>query len=431
LQPTNTPITDPNQQGVGRVVSLRPTATQGYTFLGDIRPTLTPTVTPTSPPRVEATAELEARDMVEEVCPYTSIFTLDNPPPDYAATGRLIVDVSEQRRTYVLEPETGIVTWDDTLPPCLAGGNCNMSEDGQWIFTYFDGVGLVLSRPDYSEPRLLFYPEQLDLIGSFQWVNRNVLQYTETLLPNAERQSERQITHRIDPDTLQPVELRDRESISINELSTEVVEWQPLQNQYAVVRTSFNTGRGTGYRYFIYDAVADEPIYLARFADESSNMEFVWHPLGTMLWYRYPGEREWYSFNPDNREQRIFGELPNGTWSPDYRYLLNSYHLETDELEERIENGQPVPNLQLWDSQTGATRLYCLPEFEREGLQSQPYWSPDNRYLAFQGTIPADREYPDAPFRTFVLDLQTGSVTELTTVPDRIYMWIHDEGEWR
>ena len=432
LQPTPTPTSPYDQQSGTRVVSLRPTATEGYTFLGDIRPTLTPTVTPTSPPRAEVTEELVARDAIVEMCPYTEHFTMDNLPPDYAASGRMIVDLGESGRTYVLHPDTGNVTWDDTLPLCLNGGTCNMSPDGQWIVTVFESIGIWLTRPDYSDPVRLFYPEETWLYSEFQWTDSNLLRYTEILLPSADRQFEKREVHVIDPNTLEPVPQPDYEDIDIYDLRLEVLSIQPVERVYALVRAPFNTERGNGYRYYMYNQATEEAFYFARINTPDSGLEYQWHSDGTSLWYRFPDNRDWYRFDAATREHRLFGDFPSTyDWSPDGRYRLGGYNLTYDENQERIENGEPVPNLRYWDSQTGQSTLYCLPGFEHEGLPNQLYWSPDGRYVAFQGVLIPDRQYEFAPNRTFVLDLQTGSMTELSILPDRISMWIPDEGSWR
>ena len=134
-------IEEQEQTTEERVLSLRPTATQGFTYLGEPRPTLTPTVMPTSPPLPEEIYFSEQSE-VEEVCPYTESFTLDNPPPDFAVNGRIITT-----GRWVLHPATGDYVLDDTLPECVDNG-CQFSFDLNWIF-YVS----LFARSDTLTPR--------------------------------------------------------------------------------------------------------------------------------------------------------------------------------------------------------------------------------------------------------------------------------------
>ncbi|MEL7433315.1 MAG: hypothetical protein AAFN11_05155, partial [Chloroflexota bacterium] len=67
---------------------------------------------------------------------------------------------------------------------------------------------------------------------------------------------------------------------------------------------------------------------------------------------------------------------------------------------------------------------YCLPGFEETGLATSYIWSPDSRYLVFQARLPEDSNFIGAPLRTFVLDIETGSVTEISTLAGALVVWI-------
>jgi hypothetical protein len=154
-------------------------------------------------------------------------------------------------------------------------------------------------------------------------------------------------------------------------------------------------------------------------------MEFNWHPFGKLLYYRYPNNPVWYAFLPETEQFVVMGDyLPGGELSRDARYRINSYFFPSEEREERMEAGTPIPNLQVWDSETGATRLYCVPHFE--GVSINGEWSPDGRYWIFQDYLPEDTNYPSPPFRTFVLDVQTGSVTEISQLAGEIILWMEE-----
>jgi hypothetical protein len=117
--------------------------------------------------------------------------------------------------------------------------------------------------------------------------------------------------------------------------------------------------------------------------------------------------------------------LPGGGWSNDGRYRIDNYSMPFEEAEERIEEGLPVQTLQVWDSETGAIRRYCTPGLEGQSFDAR-IWSPDNRYWVFQSTLLNDYLYERPPFRTFVLDLQTGSVTEISQLASSIALWMQE-----
>jgi hypothetical protein len=417
------------------VLSLRPTATQGFTYLGEPRPTLTPTITPTSPPIPQGESYLPEYGEVEEVCPYNEMFSLENLPPDYAATGRIVarrldyIGISGVEGNYlpwVLDPQTGEFTLQDYLPVCYANSSCAFSYDLQWM-TMSNEIGdLMLARPDGSHAEMLFTVQELEAgrFFGFQWLDLHTLSYSAIEI-DPER-APYEVSY-LDVETGEFSEAYSKYQPFYNELFTSVVSEQSgIVNRYTIVRTSFNTGRGEGYRYFLYDREDESFTYFSRLGDTpAGEMDFNWHPFGKVLYYRYPDNPLWYAFLPESEQFVVMGEeLPSGSYSRDARYRIDNYSFPSEERQARRDAGIPIPNLQIWDSETGATRLYCVPHFQ--SIQSSGDWSPDGRYWIFQGVLPDDDNYPDAPERTFVLDVQTGSVTEISQLAGDIILWMEE-----
>lgn len=430
---TEQAIAEEQQQGgfateaPARVVRLRPTERPPFEPLGQPRPTLTPTVTPTAPPRTDEDVNQPALGEVEEICPFNQLFDISSPPPDYAPAGRLFVTRLNSSVTWVLEPETGELYLDETLPRCGISTNCAFSFDLNWIIT--SERDLVLSRPDGSDAVILgrageenYWPRDL------AWFGLDTLQYSVSRFAPERSLNEVTFVERLNPLTGEISEPTFyRGGISVNGLQTETLSIQPgLEQRFAVVRTAFNTGRGIGYKLYIYNRATDEALYFARFADEASDMQFEWHPLGYALYYRYPNDPDWYLFDPATREHYVLGALPGGSWSRDGRYRVSGFSLPFDAIEERIAAGEPIPNLSIWDSQSGLTRRYCLPGEVGRAFNEAIYWSPDNRYLAFRMVLPHERSGEVVRQRTFILDTETGSVTELTFDIDSIVVWTID-----
>lgn len=474
-----------------RSLSLRPTATQGFVYLGEPRPTFTPTVTPTSPPKPETAPLWSDFGDETEVCPYNNLFTVDNPPPDFAPEGRIVawrvddIGVSGVVRNdlpWELDPVTGYFRLNDTLPLCHADSSCNFSFDRQWMYYYNEIGDLILSRPDGSSAQTLFLGINLSTglttevnlgeatteelyatatalasgftetsttipttsineISDLRWLDHHILGYMYTFVDYSRSRNPISETIYLDPETGVMTEPYSEYQPDYNHLRTSVVSVQPgTVNRYTVARTSFNTGRQEGYRYFLYDREDESFTYFGRAGDYPvDEMDFNWNAFGTILFYRYPDDANWYAFLPETEEFVFVGEnLYSGDYSTDARYMIESYEFEDyDEAAERYEAGLPIPSLQVWDTETGTRRLYCLPRFVNEDdgtisdqqfftVSADGVWSPDSRYWLFQSYLPSDMYYDNAPFRTFVLDLETGSVTEISQLASRIYIWMEE-----
>jgi len=410
-------------------LSLRPTATQGFQYLGEPRPTFTPTVTPTSPPPPDGDVYLSQNEEVERICPFTERFTIDNPPPDFAATGR-IMTINQG----VLDVSTGDYIYQDELPRCLREGGCDFSFDRDWIFYESDTPELIVSRPDGSQPTVLAYDNQLEHgeYSRFYWVV-NTLAFSVQTPASAEQRSSQRIDYYYYPDTGAITQIPAYESReAYNDLPTSDLSSQPGEEfRYQLTRVTFSSSVDEGFRYFIYDRLDEEYIYFARMPEVNLNgtLSFEWHPLGDFLFYNYPGDENTYAFNTETEEFTIYGDFPFGTWSRDAGSKVYEIVVPDDEREDLIEAGDPVPHIVVWDANTGARTEYCVPGFEEAILSADFIWSPDNRYIAFRNVLPDERGVSAAPVRTFILDTQTGSITEISNLARNHIVWIEEAYE--
>jgi hypothetical protein len=439
-------------------IAVRPTSTPGFDVVGGARPTLTPTVTPTAPPRAAQVVLLSDYGKMEEFCPTRALYGIHNPAPDYSAIGRLLVTKNGSGVMWVVNPATGHFYPDETIPQC-AFTRCEFSFDQNWILRA--GNDIVISRTDGSDAQVLFEQrEQAAWPQSVYWLDLYILEYRYQGYLLDISANPLTLIRRIDPETNTVTEpFLPRESVSVNEMYTETVSVQPGDGRIVVVRTVFNTGSGTGYKYYIYDRDTNEIGYFARLAEFFSNdMTFSWHPLGTSLYYQYPDKPDWYLYDVDTRQHHFLGQLPDGQWSRDGRYRVGWVSLPFEEIEQRAAASQLLPKLSIWDSQTGLTRQYCIPQTGLDTYFEQLYWSPDNRYLAFILSLPVGGDavlqdfvseatseaitdsvptatqvsHKDSGRRLLILDTQTGSVTDfgmdLGYQLGAIIVWTDEEG---
>lgn len=408
------------------VLSLRPTATQGFEFLGEPRPTFTPTVTPTSPPRPTGDSYLAQDEEVQRICPHTTIFTPDNPAPNFVATGSIITT-----STGILDVTRGDYTFHDELPICYQNSNCNFSFDREWMY-HQTNDGLIVSRPDGSQAQTLFYDNELEFaaVSNFRWRGK-FIEYQIQIPASADKRRASTETHRYDPDTGITALAPDYpEQLNYNQLGTNIMMTQPGESgRYQVATVPFNTASGAGSRYFIYDREDRDYTYFGRLSDVAENgaITFDWHPLGQILYYNFPDDEQSYAFIPETETFIVYGDVPGGQWSHDARSKAYEIFIDAEELEELLEVEQPVPNIEIWDSETGLRRQYCVPGFEEIRIQTQLFWSPDNRYIAFRTILSDERGLPDAPERTFILDTQSGSVSEISDIARSIIIWVAED----
>ncbi len=441
-------------------VSLRPTVTPTSEFVGQPRPTVTPTITPTSPPLTDAAIPLEQLNVVEDFCPVdATLFTLDSPAPDYNPPGTLYASPLRDEGIFSFDLTTGELVRDLDIPQC--GINCNYSYDQNWIL--FDGDRPVITSADGSVVRELVDGVRQELpIASAIWISgTNVVRF-EYAFYSTDGFEPEFFTREYDPTqdffTEPRIPATPTPQPQINELnSTQIIAVQPLEQRYALASTSFNTGRGLGFKYYIIDAQTDEVTYFARRDSQTqdNSINYRWDERGRYLFYRFfDTQDEWFVFDAASARHYRYGErLPNGLRSREGRYLAEWGQPDSEEIRERREAGLPIPQLRVWDTQTGLLRRYCIPETNDANINTPLDWSPDSRYLTFQFNLDANY-YDDAPTpipgttptpfygvpnsepsfqaeipRTFVLDTETGHVTLISDQINDVLLWVQEGAE--
>ncbi len=449
-------------------ISLQPTATPTSEVLGLPLPTITPTITPTTPPLFPADNPFPEADMVTDFCePNAKLYSLENPPPDFAPPGVLLTFRNDFNGLWTLDPVTGNTFRDDTLPICYEQGTCNTSADRQFLLR-----GNTVTRPDGADARDLL--ELTGIIGDV-----NVIEW----IPGT---SQVRIRYNAPPEPVTaPLELETYEQVydaatgtvatpfivpttvpyeGINGLPTEILVGQPVQRRYWIVQVPFDTGgSATGYTYYLVDRETDETTVLTRRGEhDGDNSIFAeWTPDGRLLYFSpQDGTDTLYGFQPGSGALFVYSgfserRLPIGTYSNDGHYRYTWRRPAPDDLRALVEAELPVPHIEVYNMETRATRRYCVPELNDSNIGGVLQHAPDGRYLAFISTLPArlfdTRPTPipgpgptATPFyglpdseperlsrvqRTFILDLQTGSVTEVGQGQRDIRGWIIREAE--
>jgi hypothetical protein len=398
------------------LIGAMPSSTPTPGVIGTARPTLTPTMTVTPPPRSQIAAAQERAGETQHLCPSETLYSVDNLPPDYVATGRILGPVQGEV-LWAIEPENGRRNPAPEVPACTLGLDCRVSPDRQNILIW--GINeIYVVKPDGSESRVLFEAENSQERQSWPreiyWSGANTLEWQvyEPLADNPNRfewQFRRDILGVFpDPPLYFPqLTLRAREAT--------IVSRQP-GGDWVVAYTTFSTGINEGYQYYLYNVMTGEQDYFARLSYyPSMNLSLAWHPLGDRLYYGYPelGGMEWYQYVVATGEHQRLLTQREGTWSNDGRYRLYA----TDN------RAQPIG---WWDSQTGLQRTYCLPETGARLYEGPFVWSPDNRYVALQTLLPEDEMVEGVGRHVLVLDTETGSVTDLTFGGGDLFLWIND-----
>ncbi len=401
------------------VVSLLATPTLPAIPLGGPRPTLTPTITPTAPPRPQATFDYAERDQVVEFCDHMEIYSVLDPPPGYAPTGRLLTIENNEDVITVYDPVNGRTRLGEDLVDAEFG---QLSPNANWLLV--QDAQIVVSRADGTDPVVLYETfEQSVFPSQISWVdNDSLLISFEGYLPEISpdrvtlyQQYDADTGEFLPPATATP-------SRNINNLPANVYSRQPLGGPMVVLSVSFNAGYHPGWRYYLYNTETDELNYFARVTDPNQ-LSLIWRPDGKIMYYSYPDSDAWFAYDYAEDRHWIIGDLPIGDWSRDGRYRLTWGLPDAGEVNERLANDQPIPNLSIWDSDTGLTRRYCVPGTSEMQFSAQFFWSPDSRYLAFLATLPGDVVDDIPRQRTLILDTETGSIAELSRDVNRIILW--------
>lgn len=407
------------------LIGVLPSPTPTFNIIGTPRPTLTPTTTPTSIPRPEELVNQPQLGEVIDFCPAEQLTPVENAPEGYSPIGQLIAPVSGDS-VWSINPQTGRRGPDETVPQC-DDLPCQFSPDKAWILVVTD-VDTYVIRPDGTEGRTLFSTDEetreefnLDPPPPFIfWSGRNTLEYEVTvtiMVDNREVEVpalQRDILGVFpDPEPWIP-------EIVINEIDATLVSRQP-GGPLALAYTTFSTGVGTGYKYYIYNIETGESQYFARIDDNTGELFSTWHPQGDRLFYYYPPPPNtapvWYQIDTRDDTHRLLGDFISGTWSTEGRYVAYRTNRRT----------QPIA---VYDSESGLTRTYCIPETGARLYEGDFNWSPDSRYLALQAPLPRDENEPGVGQHTLILDIETGEMIDLTTGVGDLVVWMQDPGTY-
>jgi WD40 repeat protein len=405
-----------SQLATAQLIAVLPSPTATYNIVGTPRPTMTPTITPTSPPLPDERTSLEQDGEREAICPAETLASMTNLPEGFEPSGRIFTVFGTEDYMWVVQPETGERNRDESLPLCYTQLNCQYSWDRHWMLvTDFDEI--YVSRPDGTQHQTLF--DETDEIWPYNiyWEGTNLLIY-ELPVPDEDEPSgyaayviRDYIDRDDDPEPWHP-------RVEINGETAEIVN-TAYSVGYVLVRTTFSTGLGPGYRYYTYNIDTGELGYFSRLGDyppDQLGSGWVSDAFGTRLFYSGTNgvNPPSYVFNPsDNTHYRVGERRYGGTASPDRRYRIFS----TDS------RSQPIG---VWDTQTGFLRTYCLPETGARRYEGSFLWSPDSRYVVLQTTLPRDESQEGVGQHTLILDTVTGVVADLTTSVGPLITWTED-----
>jgi hypothetical protein len=389
-----------------------------YNIIGTARPTLTPTTQLTlfPPPQEEVVAE----DFeTESFCPAETLYSVSNPPAAYKPSGRIYAPLLGDP-LWVIEPENGTRFEAPEIPQCGRGLNCKLSPDKQWILAQTYELIYVI-RPDNSDQRILWdlrTPEHPTPVPrELNWSGNRNLEWIAPIPMTPEgggdvyyRDGYARDTLNVFPDPKPWIP-----ELSINELPTQFISLQP-GGLWAVASTSYNTGVGTGFKYYLYNIETSDYQMFAQYEHEGITVS--WHPQGDRLFYRFPyaGSPTYQVTFPQASNQRL-GFSAMGTWSNDGRYRVYA------------SDDQAYPVV-VWDSQTGQFRRYCIPETGARTYGGSFTWSPDNQYIALQTFLPKDESVEGVGQHTLILNIETGEVVDLTTGASSIVMWAQEPGTY-
>jgi hypothetical protein len=411
-------------------------------------PTLTPTMTVTPIPLTGAEPDLAQWGETEFVCPARTLADVSNPPAAFNPSGTLIVYPLDSavaafggNGVWTLDPRTGTLVIDNQLPPCDSG-NCDVSPDGEWMVRQQQTSGdILVSRLDGSDAIILYTATDVQLISpTFRWREPHTLEITyngvmPTLSPNPvslirtfDPVSGVRSTETIPP-TMEPLGL----------LGFDRVSRQP----YGTLEVLAEYFPG-GTRYYLRDMATGESEIFAQ-----GDLYTTWQPSGRFMYYESRGIDFFYDAQT-GQHSRI-DTLPEGVWSPNGRLRANWTYVRNDEIVQTLMQGELPPRLQVWDSETGVLRTYCLPETNGIDFSGTPLvWSPDSRYIAFTINLPVGGDIvptptfaisPEAPIptatpipletqydyqfpRTILLDTESGSLTIVSTEISAIQRWM-------
>ncbi|MCB9450181.1 MAG: hypothetical protein H6672_02010 [Anaerolineaceae bacterium] len=402
----------------------QPSATPQFNYVGTPRPTLTPTPAPTAMPLPDP-LQLEHSGETERLCPSETLYTPDNLPDGWTPSGTIATQIQGEV-LWRVNPITGARFPDETLPQCFVGVDCSFSPDNQWILGNTLDTTYVV-RPDGTDSRGLWNSKDLEdgvqdypflYRTNLSWWNGNTLQWQTT------GYDDRGYRHTYinrdilgvfpDPDPF-PIE-----DIVINNIVAERA-YEITASEWVVARIPFSTGTGLIYQYYLYNLANHDWVMFARQPDVSFSQD----ALGTRLFYSYFRRNNripvWNQIRLESvsADSYAANELPSytgGVWSLDGRYRIGAI------------DSRAYP-LQLWDSQTGLVREYCIPETGARLYQGSFTWSTDGRYVALRAPLPKDESAEGVGQHLLVLDIETGAMVDVTTGTSDSMFWVAENYE--
>ena len=412
------------------LIVAQPSPSPTFNMIGTARPTLTPTTVLTPYPRPDQRAFDPSSgatppalinlppDTSEAVCPAESLYTVDNAPESYRPDGQLHAQILGDL-LWVINPITGNRSESADIPQCERGVRCEFSPDRSWILANtFDLIYVV--RPDNSDPRVLWdkrtpnpptpFPRDLN------WSGNRTLEWLAPIPVTVDGNTTFREGYLRDVLNVFPDPAPWFPTVTINEIPAQLISRQP-GGPWSVVYTTYSTGTALGYKYYLYNTGTSEyQLFAQNIGDEINT---YWHPTGDRLYYHFPGR-----INPLNYQvafpevnNRLLGPDHGGTWSNDGRYRA----FRTDS------RAQPIG---VWDSWTGASRTFCLPETGARQYQGPFTWSPDNHYIALQAPLPKDEAQEGIGQHTLILDVVNGTVVDLTTGVVQLIVWAQEPGSY-
>lgn len=408
------------QLAQANLIQAMPSSSPTYNAIGTPRPTLTPTPKQTLYPRPQERVFADSEQI--DLCPSETLFTMRNLPPGYDATGRLYAEVYGDV-LWGIEPETGTRREDPDIIRCGKGIQCQFSPDNAWILAE-SYEAIYITRPDKSDPRVLWdlrtpYPAT-PVPRDLWWSGDRTIEWSARIPITAVPTSAVYYVNAYIRDVMNvypdpPPWIPD---VTINTIPTVIESRQP-GGPWVVAYTSYNTGVGTGLKYYLYNSDTHE--YRPFAQSEIGKLNLFWHPLGDRLFYRFPLPNGRYSEVYEVRfpevNNRQLGDSYAGPWSNDGRYRV--FNTQS--------RAQPVA---VWDSQTNLVRTYCLPETGARLYQGSFTWSPDNRYVALIAPLPKDESQAGVGAHTLILNVETGEVVDLTTGVVNILVWAQEPGTY-
>lgn len=430
-----------------RSIGLAPTATLPPQALGTALPTLTPTMTVTPIPLTDTQANLPQLGETQFVCPARQMARLPDLPDGFNPPGTLIVDPANSSAydtaIWTLDPSSGKLAGDPALPRCGTLESCSISPDGAWMVRQTSQVAIV-SRPDGSDAITLYAEPEVNLLGpSFSWeAPHRLLIRHYGVLPTLGA-DQRILISRYDPDTRSRSEgALEATPVPLGLLPFDVVSRQPY-GALELLAESFSGGT----RFYLRDS---ETGAVTLFAQDLAGWD--WQPAGRFLYYAKGEYTYQYDTLTESHSRLYRGWIPSGMWSPDGHLLANWLSDEEQTTDEALLKGELPPRLQVWNSDSGLTYTYCLPELSRLWLAGTPLvWSPDSRYLAFTVSdllpdgdiaptptfaispeappatstpIPLETQYEYRSPRTIILDTTSGNAAIVSVETSAIERWM-------